>query len=299
MSPNFDDTKWYSYTSSTQSTRTWARLLRSYDEIPQEFQSAFPENQDPFPYTLLIPEDRLSLFRKRNKKIICLYNDQFVLLELQQNEIKTNTNKLSDVLCLERGKKLLHSWLKIIIASGELSITFNTTNDYLFIPIIEKIRQGMSGSSTDDISLVEYQNELSKFDYLHTVNFKYMNYGKKSIRPNDPIIYIAYQPERTVQEINLFNKSLLRRYITDHLSILTKKELILIKDEKPIKTDRDNKYGGVITHLPRCQIHDISFTSGPENSNCTMEIILPGNTRITSEFSFNNKDLFLLQKYME
>jgi hypothetical protein len=85
MPTKFDDTKWYSYTSSTQTMRTWPRRLKSYEEIPHEFRPAFPKYKGHFPYTLFIPEDRFSLFRKRNKKVICVYEDHFVFLESVHN----------------------------------------------------------------------------------------------------------------------------------------------------------------------------------------------------------------------
>jgi hypothetical protein len=298
MSAKFEDTKWYSYTSSTETMRTWARRLRSYEEIPQEFQPAFPEYQDDFPYTLLIPEDRLSLFRKRNKKIMCVYEDRFVLLEALRNEIKTSSSMFTDVLYLERGKILLYSWLKIVTPSGTLLTRFNTTNEYLFDPVIEKARQGMSDSLPSDIALGENEQELSKFNHLRSVNFKYMSYGRNSIRPNDSVIGIAYQPERCIREFKLFDRTLFRRYATDHLSILTEKELILIKEDKRVKTDRDSTYGGVFTFIPRRQIHDISFVSSPENSHCTMDITLPGNTHLVSEFSSANEELELLRSFL-
>ena len=221
MSTRFDDTKWYSYTSSTQTMKTWTRHLKSFEEVPEEFQPAFPEYKDHFPYTLFIPEDRRTFFvKKRNKKIICLYDDHFVFLEIPHNEVKTSTHNFTDVLYLERGKILLYSWLRIITLSGTLYIRFNTTNDYLFRPVIEKIRQGMShaprGVASSEVE--KDKRELSKFDYLIRVNYKYMNYGKDSIRPGDPVIGIVYQPERCVQEFKLFNKTLFKRYAIKNIS---------------------------------------------------------------------------------
>lgn len=275
--------------------RTWVRRLRSYEEIPQDFQPAFPEYEDRFPYTLLIPEDRFPLFRKRNKKILCVYEDRFVLLEALRNEIQTSSNMFTDVLYLERGKILLYSWLRTVTPSDTLLIRFNTTNEYLFDPVIDKVRQGMSDSHPNGVAPGENEQELSKFDYLRTVNFKYMNYGRRSIRPDDSVISIVYQPERCIQEFRFLNTTLFRRYATDHLSILTEKELILIKEDKRVKTDKERRYGGVFTYIPRRQIHGISFISDPEDSHCVMEVTLPENTRLASEFSSANEELKLLQ----
>jgi hypothetical protein len=123
-----------------------------------------------------------------------------------------------------------------------------------------------------------------------------MNYGRKSIRSGDTVVGMVHQPERCIQEYTLFNKTLFRRYTTSHLSILTEIEFILIKENKQIKTDKEGLYGGVFTYIPRYRIQDISFTSNPENTQSTMEIILPDNICFSSEFSLDNEELPAFQK---
>lgn len=299
MSTNFDDIKWYSYTSTTETTRTWARRLESYEDIPPEFQSAFPKHKESFPYTLFIPEDRFALSNKRSRQIISVDEDHVVHLELARDGIRTFSSKFTDVFYLEQGEILLYSWLKIVTPSGALSIRFNTANDHLFRPIIEAIRQGASGSGHADNTVAgKDKQELDQFDHLTSVNFKYMNYGRKSVRSNDFVIGVVYQPERCIQEFKLFGRTFFRRQTTDHLSILTEEELILIKEDKRVRINKESLYGGVFTYIPRRQIRDISFTSEQENSHCVMEITLPENTHLASEFSFDNKELKLLQEYL-
>lgn len=296
MSTHYDDTRWQSYMSAT-ATITWARRLMSYDQVPEAFQPVFPEYEEHFPYTLLVPAFRPTLFLRGNRKIICLYENHFVLLETVRNEIKTSSGMFTDVLYLERGMILLQSWLEIVTLSGTLSIRFNSANDPLFEPVIERMRQGMSGSHPDDVASGEDKPGAAKLDYLRIVNLKYMNYGKRSIRSDDSVIGVVYQPERCIQEFGLFNRPVFRRYTTDHLSILTEKELILIKEEKRVKTGREGMdYGGVFTYIPRCQIDGISFIPDAENSNCIMEVTLPGDTRLASEYSLANEELQLLQE---
>jgi AcrR family transcriptional regulator len=296
MSAKFADTKWYSYTSSTETMRTWVSKLKSYEEIPEEFQTVFPECKDSFPYTLYIPEDKYTLFLRRNKKILSMVDGQIVLLEAGRNKVEKLTSPLSEVLYLERGKILLHSWLTIQTLSGTISVKFNTTNECLFEPVIEEIRRGMGNIHIDHVVLGEDEQEHSKFDYLATVNLKYMNYGRKSIRPGDVVVGIVYQPERCIQEYTLFNKTLFRRHTTDHLSILTEEEFILIKENKQIKTDKDDLHGGVFSYIPRHRIQDISFTPNPENKRSIMEIILPDDIRFKSEFSLDNEELPAFQQ---
>ncbi|MFC1975272.1 TetR/AcrR family transcriptional regulator [Chloroflexota bacterium] len=295
MSKNFADTKQYPF----KSMRTWARQIDSYEEIPPVFRSAFPKYTGSFPYTLFIPEGKYTLFLQGNKKIMCIYDGQIVLLEFEHNKVEKFTSPISEVLYLERGKILLNSWLTVQTLSGPISVKFNTTNGSLFEPVIEEIRRGMGKLRAIDAALGEDEQELSKFNFLSLVNYKFMNYGRKSIRPGDTVVGMAYQPECCIQEYALFNKTLFRRHTTSHLTLLTEKELILIKEKKRIKTDKEKVYGGVFTHIPRHRIQNISFIANPENTQSTMEITLPDNLRFRSEFTLDNEELQTFQQKCE
>jgi len=275
--------------------RTWVRRLNSYDDVPQEFRSAFPEQGASFPYTLLIPEDRLSLFHKRNAKVFCLYDDRFLVLEAEGGRVRTFSSAFDEILYLEQGRVLLQSWLTITTLSGTVTIQFNTTNLQLIEPVIRTVRQGVSALPATETHAEEH--ELSKFDYLSSLNYKYMNYGRQSLCPGDVVRQIAYQPERCIAEgMNLFKNVVFRRYATSHLAILTEREVILIKENTPSRSERTTLYGGVFTYIPQQKIHDIAFTPNPENTCCTMEIALPKRICIRSEFSQDNAGLNALQQ---
>jgi hypothetical protein len=296
MSTDFAATKWYSYTSSTETMRTWVRQIDSYEEIPQEFQAVFPQYEGPFPYTLYIPEDKYTLFLQRNKKLLCMVDEHLVVLEIVRDTVEKFSSPITEVLYLELGRVLLNSWLTIHTLAGTVSITFNTVNDLLFEPVIEEIRRKMGNLHSAEAVSAGGEQELAKFNYLSTVNYKYMNYGRQSIRFGDTVAGIVYQPECCVQEYTLFNKTLFRRYATAHLSILTRQELILIKEIKQIKTAKEVLSGGIFTYIPRPRIQGISFKPNAENTQTTMEITLPDNVRFTSEFSLDNKELPAFQQ---
>jgi AcrR family transcriptional regulator len=295
MSTNVANT-WSPPTPLIETLRTWVRPLNSYGEIPQEFRAAFPKYKGPFPYTLFIPEDKYMLFLHRSKKILTIVDGQIVLLEVGRNKIEKFSSPISEVLYLERGKILLYSWFTIQTLSGAISLKFNTVSEGLFNPVFDKIRQGVGVLQADEAALGEEYPESAKFDYLRTVDFKYMNYGRKSIRPGDTVVGIVYQPECCVQEYTLFNKTFFRRYATSHLSILTEQELILIKQPKQIKTEKEALYGGIFTYIPRHRVQAISFTANPEQNQRTMEITLPDNLHLSSEFSFDNKELRIFEQ---
>jgi len=276
MTTNFNDTKWHTYTSSTETMRTWAKQIESYGDVPDEFQSAFTESTEPFLYTIFLPENRQSK-HKEGSKLICLYEDRFALFTFEQGELQTISSTFADVIYLERGKVLLNSWLTIKTLSGTASLPFNTTNNHLFQPIIDSIREGMvqhTANEGDDVP------DLPAFDYLDKINFKYMNYGRGSVRDGDKVIDVTYQPEQDIQAINFFGKTVYRRYKTSHLTVLTAQELILIREHQPVRNNFDPTNGGVFIYIPRCKIDGISFVSEQADTLSTMIINLPKYGRL-------------------
>lgn len=298
MSAIQEDTKWYSYTSSTQTMRTWARRIETSADVPQIFQAAFPEHHDRFPYTIFIPEDKFTKAYKRNHKLICVFEDHFTLLESLPNEIVSQTAQFTDVLCLQRGMILLNSWLQITTNAGVFEVSFNTTNEHLFKPIIATLRQGQASwdAGNEKISR-KARPDLAQFDFLDKANYKFMNYGIASVRPQDQVLGLIYQPELTLKNIQFFNKSFFRQYKTAHLTILTDKELIFVQEDKQIRTNFDPKHGGVFTHIPRRQIQNVTFVTQaqPQTPACLMTITLPNDTHLTAEFSPDNDGLHRFQ----
>jgi hypothetical protein len=275
--------------------KTWVRRLNSYEEVPEEFRAEFSKQDASFPYTLFIPEDRLSMFHKRNAKILCLYDDRFLMLEKVRDQINTATSLYDEILYIEHGEILLNSWLKITSKSGTISFKFNTANVNRLELAITNARLGMSAPRVDQKNTEEY--EFSKFDHLSSINYKYMNLGRQSLCPGDAVQQIVYQPERCIYEgITFLKKTIFRRFATSHLSILTDKELILIKESKPVKSERTTLYGGVFTYIPRQKIQNITFKPDPEKPCSKMEIALPNNIIFSSEFSQDNSDLDALQQ---
>ena len=297
MSKSIEETQWYSYTSSTQTMRTWARHIEAFEDVPESFQDIFPQQQEPFPYTVYLPEDKSSKFFKRDEKIISVFENHFVLLESINDEIIIRSSEFSDVVIFERGKILLNSWVKIKTSSDTFDLRFNTTNDHLLQPVEDIVRQKMAEIAlAGEMPRNEIEApDLSKFNFLDKINFKFLNYGRASIRSNDRVLDVIYQPELTLQNIRFFNKTVFKRYKTDHLFILTDKELIFIQEDKQIRNNFDPAHGGVFIFIPRYQIQDVAFTPHPESSSTMMEITLPNNTQFSTEFSSTNENLPRLQ----
>jgi hypothetical protein len=295
MTDNFENTKWYSYTSSTQTMKTWARYIDSHS-VPEKFARAFSRLDAPLRLAIYIPGYKLLWRQGQLETLICLYPDRFAVLQSVGQKVKTISTPFADVLCLEHGKILLQSWIKITLPTGMLAFQFNTVNLPLFTPLIKKIRHSWDALSckfTDKISVS--QPESSSLDDLVGFNYKFMNYGKNAIRQDDSLVAFAYQPERCLQEVKLLSKTILERYSRPHLTLLTEKELILIKESSPIKHDKKMMYGGVFTYIPRQTLGKITFDRDIEKCLTTMKIAFTSRT-ITSTFSANNSALKSLRK---
>lgn len=288
MTTTATDTAWYSYTSSSQTMRTWTRVLTSYQEVPDVFRAAFPRQEPGFPYTVLIPGDKLSFLQKRNERLISLYDDQVVVLEAHHDQMKVAAYPFEEIAFMEQGRVLLHSWLTIGGPSGASTISFNTVTIHHIEPIITTLRQTMTGSqgaNRDD------KPDLRVFDALSTRNYKFMNFGRQSMRAGDAIRRMVYQPERCVKTIKFLNRTLFRQYATAHLAILTEQELILIRESKRTKAEKQNVYGGVFTYIPLRRIQDLSFTPDPERSRSIMQMTLTEKLRLYAEFALDNPEL--------
>ncbi len=286
------DTNWYSYTSSTQTMRTWTRVLSSFEDVPEAFQSAFSQDAA-FPYTILLPEDKLSFLQKRREQLLCMYDDQIVVMESGRDQVYVTPHRIQEILFLEHGQELLHSWVKIGSRAGISTLTFNAVTIHHFEPIFEKIRPRLM---TEKGRFSQVNGDVSAFDYLTGVNYKFMNFGRQSVRAGDTVLHTLYQPDRCARTVTLFNKTLFRQYAAAHLSILTEHELILIRQTKQMKTEGQNIYGRIIIYIPLSQIRDLSFATDEKKSLCVMTAALADKVAFRSEFALENEGLAAFQE---
>lgn len=279
-------TEWMTYTTSIpQSMRRWARRLPSYEEVPPGFHNVFPEPAaSQLPYTILLPEEQISLFHKRNTRLLCLYKDKLEIFEAVRGSAIATSYPLDAVISLEYGRVLLNSWLKLHTASQSDTINFNSVTEHLFKPVIDSIRPAITAEESRHPQNTR-QHALSKLKFLQKANFKYLNMGMQSLMPGSKILSLIYQPDIHLTTLNVFKKPVFSKYLTCHLSLLTDKELILIKESKRTKRKDEGLYGAVFTFIPHHHITRISFENTSGKANCSMIITCSGNTSFRSDFS--------------
>ncbi|PIE32694.1 hypothetical protein CSA56_14495 [candidate division KSB3 bacterium] len=286
MATDILETQWYSPKASIPpSMKTWPRVLKSYEELPSEFRETLPKDDSTFPYTVFIPEERLSPFQaKRNAQTLCLYDDRLISLEAIQGDIVSTSYMLETITALEHGRVLLSSWLTINTLSQSKTFTFNTASEPAFRPIINAIRP-MADNPNSAVFELQRQQEEAKLGYLWKENIKYFNYGKQSILPGETILESVYQPDIRISRLNFFKKPILHKYQTGHVTILTDKELIFIKESKATKKANETAYGALFTYIPLRQIYQINFEEDTKKSACFANITLNDNSRLRIQFS--------------
>ncbi len=247
-------------TGFAQTRLTWASLVQSPAEIPSNYRAAFnalPNRTGAFPYTVRTPS-YAGFIHRENEKLVCWLDETLYVIEPNGNRITTTRYARNDIHAIEFGKILLQAWLTIrgVAGDGALQTTtlkFNTVTDYLFAPFIDQFRNAPPNSAAQP------NPERAQFDYLSNLNFKFMNLGRSSILPNEHVIAILLQPEllATASFLDRF----FHRVITPaHLSILTDRELVLIRDEIANPHNASvNRYGGIWNYVPLCAITSVAL----------------------------------------
>jgi hypothetical protein len=280
-----------------QTRASWAKSVTFYDQVPEAFKDFFKTllgNTSTWPYTVLMPTYE-GFMRRENGRLICNLGDKIYVMERARNKTTCTCYPIEDISYVEEGVILLYAWVKIsgIASDGVPSssmLKFNAVTDYLLAPIIEKIRPATAGLEDADRNL-----ELAKFDYLARLNFKFMSYGRHSILPGEKVIHTVLQSEIREKIFTVLGRSVFRTVSTAHISILTDRELILIRDEEQSQWSRDARYGGTRSYIPLNKITSVSLTRN-ERDLFDLSIHLPGNDQIVSLFSISNErelDLFL------
>jgi len=271
--------------SSIQTMKFWATVIKSYSDVPGEFVDYFEaySNQDTaFPYTVFAPPYESGKY-KTPAKILFILNDKIVFLEKEKPGITSTTYYFKDIALLETGKELLHSWMKVEASSNgglvSSTIEYNTSSGEVFMPIIEKIRTSINEFGQSDLS-----GEQSKFDYLSAISYKFMNYSRGSIHYGEKVVGFVLQQCIRKLFLDLYIKKFYKTITKAHMSILTDKEIILIKE-----TSHAISYGHIWTYIPLHRVEGISTSINKESSTVLMTLHLNHGGQISSIFDLSNK----------
>lgn len=251
-------------TGAQQTMSSWARIIGSYAELPDDYKSSCKSilrDCKPFPYVVFAPVN--SDARQRStEKLIFELNGVFHVWEREGKKIVPVTYPLESINTLEVGSVLLYSWFTIngLTNAGLVSSTmipFNTVTKRHLLPFINLLRP-----VPIDVVEAEWRLELARFDYLSSINFKYMNYARESIVRGEKVILSIFQPRIRRRIFKLFGHNFYRTRVYSHLVILTDKEVILLGEDAQSAEvkGKDGKYGGVWQYIPIRNIVAILLT---------------------------------------
>jgi hypothetical protein len=249
---------------SHQGTKlTWARIIDCYDHIPdvyKEFFGSSLQKNQPFPYSVLTPAYQAPGFRI-TEKMVCLFDHELHILERSGSSLDTQCYPLAGITYVKVSSMLLDSRIRVNgITSQEIPassiVRFSTATDYIFKPILEKIRLYPSAS---DSSI----NDSEAFDHWMHLNYKFMNLARNSLLEGEKVICAVLQAEVRKDLFTILGKTYFRTISPTHASILTDHELILIREE--VLQGRDDKYGGIWEFIPLSKIADLSISRKSEH----------------------------------
>jgi len=243
-----------------QTRLSWARAIASYAAVPPVYLRFFEPLQaqgQPFPYTVLAPSYQGFLHRT-TEKLLCHSGQEVHVLERSGNRFDRHTFSLSGISYVEVRDVLLDAHIRINGvtqrgASTICTLRFNSVTDYLFRPIVQAIRLG-----TGDPPDAPDGAERHEFDDLVRVNYKLMSYARRSLLPRDKVVHSILQPEIRDRLLTVFGRTYFRTVSPTHMTILTDREVIMIREE--YSRSAEERYGGTWTYIPLSKIAALSLS---------------------------------------
>lgn len=255
---------------------TWARVIGSLEGVPEgykDFFGAHLSQGETFPYVVLSPA--YNTFSSHiTEKLICVFDREIHVLEAIQKDLVAQCYPLDGINYVEVSSMLLDFRVKISSATSDgipSSSIFrcSTTTDYVFMPVLNKIRLHAALPNEADPS-----PEWERFDNWMGLNYKFMNLARNSLLKGERVICAILQPESRVSRFSMLGKTFYRTLSPTHVCILTDRELITIREE--MLQGRDDKYGCIREYIPLKKISSLSLSRKIENL-LSLSIQLPDN----------------------
>jgi hypothetical protein len=272
-----------------QTKLTWARVIKSHEGIPEIYKEYFDphlSSGQAFPYTVLTPAFETRGYRI-TEKLVCAFDHEIHILERNGNALAAQRYPLAGISYVEVRTILLDSRIKIsgVTKQGVLTssiVRFNSVTDYLFTPILKRIR--LHAVESKDTVL---DSELGKFDHWIRLNCKLMNFARHSLLGGEKVIHAILQPEIRARRFTFLGMTYYRIISPAHASILTDRELIMIREE--VIYGEGGKYGGAWDYIPLNKITALSLSAKDDNL-LALSIQLPENERLEYLFQVSMKD---------
>ena len=246
--------------AAEQTKASWARPVESLAAVPAAYREFFEPlfaGGRAFPYAVLTPSYQ-GFLHKATEKLVCDLDDEICILQRRAGTLEAQRYPLEGISYVEVRTFLLDSSIKISGVTGHglaasTSFKFNAVTDYLFTPILHRIR-----FASHEPSEAGTEMEAGKFDHWVSLNYKFMNFAKRSLLAGDRVIHTILQPEIRTRALTLLGKTLYGLVSPTHMCILTDRELITVREED--RRSADDKYGGIWDYIPLDKIVDLSLS---------------------------------------
>lgn len=248
-------------TGARQTMMSWSKVIESYEEIPEiyrPFLDPLLAASPVFPHIILAPP--LDKFlRKTSEKLICDSPDAIHILERGGDQVLKKSYPYQKIGLLEVGIILLKSWITICGETSEgasdcTTLEFNTSSERHYAAFLKKIRPAAGEDEAGGL-----KTEQGKFDHLSDANFKFMNYARSSLMMGEKVLQSVLQPEIRIPAWKLLGWTFYRTVSLTHLTILTDRELILIRDDERSKAIKGVRYGGVWQYIRLGSIRSVKL----------------------------------------
>lgn len=243
---------------------TWAKSFASYEDLPEPYRGPLGSVvtvEQAFPYTLLTPA--YETFRTRiSEKLICVLEREIHVLERNGTVITATCYPIREIRYVEVSSMLLEYRVKIegVTSQGVPASSIfrcSTATDYLFTPILRKIRlREVVSQETPG------PRDTALFDGWSRSHYKFMNFARNSLLGGEKVICAVLQPEIKTERFRILGRTYYRILSPTHTCILTDRELILIREEAV--QNRKDRYGGIWDYIPLSMISALSIR--PKNS---------------------------------
>jgi hypothetical protein len=275
--------EWLPIRNQEEETRaSWAKLIPAYVDLPvifQDFFEPFATGERPFPYVVLTPAYEGYMHRETEKLVFVLGEEVYILDAIGES-YRTICYSFANIAYIETRSVLLDSSIKItgVTRQGDrlaIIFRFNTVTDHLFTPILNGIRLAAT-----EAPLTAQSSQLEEFDAWSRINYKFMNYARRSLLEGETVLQAVLQPEIRIKLIQVFGRAYHRVLSPPHATILTAQELIVIREEQRRGSD---KYGGLWDYIPTHKALSLSLNR-QKSDLLQLTIDLPGEESLAYLF---------------
>ncbi len=279
----------------TEQTRlSWARVINSYAAVPKaykDFFEPFLAEGRTFPYTILTPTFE-GFIRRTTEKLVCDFGHEIDVVKRTGKTFEAQCYPLEGISYVELRTILLDSRIKIsgVTKQGvpaSSTFRFNSVTDHLFTPILERIRlAALDSADAKESKDAARRSELEVFDQWVRLSYKFMNYARRSVLRGDKVVQAILQPEIRVRVFTVLGRTHYRRISPTHATILTDRELIIIREDA--RQRADTRYSGIWDYIPLTKIETLSL-SEKGNNLLVLSVQLPESERFELLFQASAK----------